>query len=129
MGQRVPTPRQTGVRLLNGSAAAACGHSSQAGLLRFSVKEGEGEAWSEHRLVAAPRLFVYWSEPDLRAVVQQSGWTEIQLASRAPGQGDDRWLGDLGSEVQLLAVTSAPLSSPAVSSPKCMMPDMCRMST
>ncbi len=63
----------------------------QGGLLRFSVKEGEGEAWSEHGLVAAPRLFVYWSEPDLRAVVQQSGWTEIQI-SRAPGQGDDRWL-------------------------------------
>ncbi len=51
----------------------------QGGLLRFSVKEGEGEAWSGHGPVAAPRLFIYWLEPELRAVVERAGWTAIRV--------------------------------------------------
>ncbi|GAA1430473.1 class I SAM-dependent methyltransferase [Microlunatus lacustris] len=61
------------------------------GLLRFSVKEGEGEAWSTHGSVAAPRLFVYWEEADLRAVVEQSGWTVLQL-ERVQGPAEELWL-------------------------------------
>lgn len=61
------------------------------GLLRFSVKEGEGEAWSEHGFVAAPRLFVYWTEADLRPVVEQAGWTDIQIG-HAHGERHDSWL-------------------------------------
>lgn len=61
------------------------------GLLRFSVKEGEGEAWSTHGAVAAPRLFVYWTTPDLRAVVEDSGWTSVQVGRASSPQGTS-WL-------------------------------------
>lgn len=61
------------------------------GLLRFSVKEGEGEAWSNRGPVAAPRLFVYWLEADLRAAVEQAGWTVLQV-KRTAGFGHECWL-------------------------------------
>lgn len=61
------------------------------GLFRFSVKEGDGEAWSTRGPVAAPRLFVYWMETDLLAVVEQAGWTVLQL-KRAQGPSDECWL-------------------------------------
>lgn len=61
------------------------------GLFRFSVKEGDGEAWVSRGPVAAPRLFVYWSEADLRVVVEQAGWRVLQL-KRAQGPGDEYWL-------------------------------------
>src|SRR4051794_15440015 len=35
------------------------------GVLAVSLKEGDGEAWSTHGFVAAPRHFVYWREAGL----------------------------------------------------------------
>lgn len=60
-------------------------------MLRFSVKEGVGEAWSEHGSVGRPRLFVYWMEPDLQAVVKSAGGKTIQIA-RSAGPDGVRWL-------------------------------------
>lgn len=61
------------------------------GLLRFSVKEGDGEGWSTHGRVGLPRHFTYWREPELRAVAEGAGWA-VERVDRADGLRDDRWL-------------------------------------
>jgi predicted TPR repeat methyltransferase len=48
------------------------------GILAFTVKEGEGESWSEEKL-NAPRYFCYWQESDLRQTVEEAGFTIIEL--------------------------------------------------
>ncbi|WP_168207635.1 NUDIX domain-containing protein [Microlunatus elymi] len=59
------------------------------GIFAFTLKEGDGEAWTEQKL-DLPRWFVYWREPALRAMVKGRGWTIRSLEHR-PGRFDD-WL-------------------------------------
>lgn len=54
------------------------------GLFAFTLKEGDGESWSEGKL-DLPRWFVYWREPELRPVVEAAGWTVLSI-ERVPGQ-------------------------------------------
>ena len=61
------------------------------GLLRLTLKEGDGEAWSTHGVVATPRRFVYWREPELREALQSAGW-KVERVSRHDGARDERWL-------------------------------------
>ena len=64
--------------------AARCG---------LSLKEGDGEGWSTHGHVGAPRHFVYWREEPLRAVLEAAGW-EVDAGRRtgwAPQSGQP-WL-------------------------------------
>ncbi|PVG82056.1 class I SAM-dependent methyltransferase [Nocardioides gansuensis] len=49
------------------------------GLLRISLKEGDGEAWSTHGAISAPRLFTYWREEDLRRLADASGWVDVAV--------------------------------------------------
>jgi len=59
------------------------------GLLAFTVKEGDGSGWSEHKL-GLPRHFTYWRAGPLRAFLEARGW---QVESLECGQGrTDRWL-------------------------------------
>lgn len=48
------------------------------GVLAFSVKVGDGEAWSTAKL-GLPRFFVYWREPALREVLREAGWTVLDV--------------------------------------------------
>ena|SRR5665811_757463 len=48
------------------------------GIVAFTVKEGEGESWTEEKL-NAPRYFCYWQENDLRQIVKEAGFTIIEL--------------------------------------------------
>ena len=59
------------------------------GRLAFSVKEGDGSSWSDHRL-GAPRFFTYWRPGPLVALLSQHGWT-VDLLQRRAGTRDD-WL-------------------------------------
>ena len=61
------------------------------GTLHVSLKEGDGEAWSTHGNVAAPRLFVFWRERPLREALEGAGWSVDEL-TRNDGQRGDRWL-------------------------------------
>lgn len=61
------------------------------GVLHLSLKEGDGEGWSTHGNIAAPRLFVYWREGPLREVLEGAGWA-VDRVSRRDGVRDDRWL-------------------------------------
>ncbi|MEJ7832554.1 MAG: DinB family protein [Nocardioides sp.] len=61
------------------------------GVLRLSVKEGDGEAWSTHGSVLTPRLFVYWREQPLREVLAASGWV-VEAVESTPGKREERWI-------------------------------------
>ena len=61
------------------------------GVLHLSLKEGDGESWSTHGNVTAPRLFTFWREEPLCAALEQAGWL-VEQAGRHDGVRDDRWL-------------------------------------
>ena len=61
------------------------------GALAVSLKEGDGEEWSVHGSVRAPRRFVYWRAEPLRAVVEGAGWRVEELDSRI-GHNGQPWL-------------------------------------
>ena len=58
------------------------------GVLAFTLKEGDGEAWSEHKL-GVPRHFTYWREPDVRAALDRADWPDATIDHVASGDG---WL-------------------------------------
>jgi SAM-dependent methyltransferase len=66
------------------------------GVLGFTVKEGDGAAWSEHKL-GLPRHFTYWREPAVRAALQRAGWPGASIEHVV---GPDRWLYVLAWSVQ-----------------------------
>jgi SAM-dependent methyltransferase len=66
--------------------------TAPGGVLRFSVKEGDGEAWSTHGHVAGPRHFTFWREQPLRAVVEESGWVLEQVRRYDGAETGQPWL-------------------------------------
>jgi SAM-dependent methyltransferase len=58
------------------------------GVLAFTLKDGDGEAWSEHKL-GVPRHFTYWREPAVRAALHRAGWPGASVDHVASGGG---WL-------------------------------------
>jgi SAM-dependent methyltransferase len=48
------------------------------GVLAFTVKEGDGDAWSEAKL-DLPRHFTYWREHSLRDVLAQTRWAVVSI--------------------------------------------------
>jgi 2-polyprenyl-3-methyl-5-hydroxy-6-metoxy-1,4-benzoquinol methylase len=61
------------------------------GALGMSLKEGDGEEWSTHGHVQAPRLFTYWREAPLRAVLGQAGW-RVEELTHGVGKNGQHWL-------------------------------------
>ncbi|WP_426246612.1 methyltransferase domain-containing protein [Nocardioides sp. LHG3406-4] len=66
------------------------------GLLRVSLKEGDGEAWSTHGSIRVPRRFVYWREQPLRAALAGAGWS-IESLTRLTSHTGEPWLDVLAS--------------------------------
>lgn len=64
------------------------GALSDGGVLAFSVKEGDGEAWSDGKL-GHPRHFTYWREQNLRHLLEGRGWRVERLEQIA---GVESWL-------------------------------------
>jgi 2-polyprenyl-3-methyl-5-hydroxy-6-metoxy-1,4-benzoquinol methylase len=61
------------------------------GVLGMSLKEGDGEEWSVHGHVRAPRRFTYWREAPLREVLIGAGWRVDDLTHEVGGNGQ-AWL-------------------------------------
>lgn len=60
-------------------ALRACQAATRpGGVLAVTLKEGDGEAWSEAKLDQA-RWFVYWREPALRRALISAGWDVVRL--------------------------------------------------
>ncbi|WP_374455266.1 class I SAM-dependent methyltransferase [Nocardioides sp.] len=64
----------------------------EGGLLRASLKEGDGEQWSTHGSISHPRHFTYWRASDLEAVVTDAGWSDVAIRSGVPGSRGETWL-------------------------------------
>lgn len=62
-------------------------HIASSGYLAFSVKLGEGDEWTSHKM-HAPRYFHYWQEEDLLALLHESEYEEVDVRRRADG----KWL-------------------------------------
>ena len=62
------------------------------GRLVLWVKEGDGEAWSTHGSVGAPRHFVYWREAPLRAALEGAGWTVDRIDHSRSTRTGEPWL-------------------------------------
>jgi predicted TPR repeat methyltransferase len=48
------------------------------GLLAFTVKEGDGAAWTTAR-IGSPRYFTYWREPALRPRLAAANWKPVSV--------------------------------------------------
>ena len=59
------------------------------GVLAFTLKEGDSEAWS-HAKLDLPRHFTYWRESGVRRVLSATGWQVLSL-ERVRGRRED-WL-------------------------------------
>lgn len=62
------------------------------GLLRISLKEGDGDGWSTHGSVRQPRHFTYWRADALREVVRGAGWGEVTIVAGLAGKRSESWL-------------------------------------
>ena len=62
------------------------------GLLRVSLKEGDGEGWSTHGSVRHPRHFTYWRADALREVLRGAGWVDVEVMGGIAGKRAESWL-------------------------------------
>jgi hypothetical protein len=65
------------------------------GILHMTLKEGEGERWSVHGNIGAPRFFTYWREDALRDLLLQAGWDveEVRYGDSEPAdRPSETWL-------------------------------------
>lgn len=62
------------------------------GLLRFSLKEGDGDGWSTHGAISHPRHFTYWRADAVRDAVAGSGWSDVDIRSGLAGKRSESWL-------------------------------------
>jgi 2-polyprenyl-3-methyl-5-hydroxy-6-metoxy-1,4-benzoquinol methylase len=61
------------------------------GLLAMSLKEGDGEEWSSHK-VELPRHFTYWREGPLRVALEGAGWEPVVLERVSWPDAHGPWL-------------------------------------
>ena len=80
--------RREDLPVVLGRLAEATAHQ---GLLHASLKEGDGEGWSVHGSVTAPRLFTYWREDALRDALATAGWS-VEHLGRHSGSRGEGWL-------------------------------------
>ena len=59
------------------------------GVLAVTLKEGDGEGWTDAKLDRS-RHFTYWREPELRAVLGRTNWSVLSL-EHVPGRSE-QWL-------------------------------------
>lgn len=72
-----------------GALASCRSATSPGGLLALTLKEGDGEGWSDAKL-GVPRWFAYWREKPLRDLLDEVGWRVLEL--RTVQGRTDRWL-------------------------------------
>lgn len=67
------TPAQLALVVTKVHAALAPG-----GVLAFTVKVGDGQEWSEHKL-GLPRFYQYWREAPLVALLEEAGFARVDV--------------------------------------------------
>jgi SAM-dependent methyltransferase len=61
-------------------------------ILRFSVKQGDGDAWSTHGAITRPRHFTYWQPEPLAELVDAAGWSQVVTRSGIAGKREECWI-------------------------------------
>lgn len=61
------------------------------GKFSFTLKGGEDEDWSEEKL-GAPRYFCYWAEPQIRQVLETSGFNDVEISEDKQTSKTTTWL-------------------------------------
>lgn len=56
---------------------------NDGGRFAFTLKQGEGEEWSENKL-GAPRYFCYWVEGQIEKLAKDAGFTDVTINSDKP---------------------------------------------
>ncbi len=51
------------------------------GRFAFSLKQGDGEGWSEEKL-GEPRYFRYWQAEEIQRLLNDTGYTEIEISNK-----------------------------------------------
>ena len=64
---------------------------SDNGKFAFSLKQGDGEGWSEEKL-GAPRYFCYWDEASIKGLLQEAGFSDIDIGDDSTGHNNAKWL-------------------------------------
>ena len=49
------------------------------GKFAFTLKQGDGEGWSEEKL-GAPRFFCYWTESQIREALESTGFGDVEIS-------------------------------------------------
>jgi 2-polyprenyl-3-methyl-5-hydroxy-6-metoxy-1,4-benzoquinol methylase len=80
---------------------------SDDGILAFSVKIGEGAAWSDRKLDGR-RYFTYWQEGPLRELVTSAGYEVLEMPEGQTGHDNGDWYHVIARKRQETEVTSAP---------------------
>ncbi len=61
------------------------------GLFAFSLKRGDGEDWSNHKL-NAPRYFCYWQPDEVAAQLSQAGFSECAIDTATTERKHSEWM-------------------------------------
>lgn len=61
------------------------------GRFAFSLKQGEGEKWSEEK-IGRPRFFHYWRREDIEKLLKRAGYAYWTIDDDGSGHGSDEWL-------------------------------------
>ena len=64
---------------------------NRSGKVSFSLKQGEGEEWSDTK-VNAPRYFCYWNQADITKLLLSKGFNNIQCEDAGVGRNNSKWL-------------------------------------
>ena len=49
------------------------------GKFAFTLKQGDGEGWSEEKL-GAPRFFCYWTVSQIREALESTGFGDVEIS-------------------------------------------------
>ena len=75
------------------------GALSGGGKFAFTLKQGEGEEWSNDKL-GAPRFFTYWTDGQIRKILEDAGYDDIVVwGDRSTGHST--WLQIIAKKANL----------------------------
>jgi len=69
------------------------------GRFAFSLKQGDGESWSEEKL-GAPRFFCYWNQADITKILQEAGFNHLNIGDDSTDHNSAKWLHIIASKEQ-----------------------------
>lgn len=64
---------------------------ADGGIFAFSVKQGDGSAWTDEKL-GAPRFFQYWQPDDIRQLTTAHGFEWVDLSMGQTSRRNANWL-------------------------------------